>query len=131
MIAKKAKILKFFLLLFYPYMAVYGNPIIPQSHLEEKIDMEPHEDELITTDRMIRLTKKQLEAQERLKILINEIRRNKELFLKGESSKLHAYYMIQAAKESLSIIRAFHLEHLFSSDFMEELALFNQVGTRE
>ena len=90
--------------------------------------MEPREDELVILERMIRLTEEQQKAQIQLKILICNFRKNKELFMKGEPSKLHALYMIESATQAHRIIRTYHLEHLFSSDFIEELALLANIG---
>ena len=125
---KKAKIANFFLTAIFSLNALYAEVQIPETPLIEKIDLEPHEDELDTVKRMILYTKRQEKALKRIETLILEVRRNKEMFLKSEESKLHAYYMIKAARECQTLIRAFHLTHLFSSDFIEELAVFSQVG---
>ncbi len=125
---KKAKTTIFFLIASFTWRLLYADVPIP---LEEKIDLEPHEDESIVIERMIQLTEEQQAAQIKLKFLINEIKHNQKLFLKGDQTKLHAHYMIEAAKESLQIIKKYHLQHLFSSDFMEDLALFSQIGTKE
>ncbi|NGX60291.1 MAG: hypothetical protein KR126chlam3_01462 [Chlamydiae bacterium] len=127
---KKAKIPIIFFSLIIASSALYAELRIPETPLQEKIDLEPHEDELLTVERMIALLEDQLVAQKKIKILIQEMRHNKEMFLKGEESKLHALYMIQAGKECLDLIRAHHLYHLFSSDFMEELAIFTKIGTK-
>jgi hypothetical protein len=127
---KKAKQTSLFLSGLLSLNALYADPLIPENTLSEKINLAPAEDELITIDRIILLTEKQLEAQKKVKDLIEEIRQNQEMFLKGEESKLHARYMLRAAKECLELIRAHHLHHLFSSDFMEELALFSQIGSK-
>ncbi len=130
MFEKNAKSITIFFIANLASFALYAEPQIPQTNLEENFDLEPHEDELLTLDRMISLTEKQQIAQKKLKILINEIRRNKEIFMKGDQSKLHAFYMIRDARESLQLIRQHHLEHLFSSDFMDELALLAQIGSK-
>lgn len=110
---------------------LYSAPFIPDTPFEKKIDLEPHEDELVAIERMILLTEQQQIAQKKLKILLTALRKNKELFLKEGNSRVHARYMLDAAEESLKLIRTYHLDHLFSSDFMEELALFAQVGKKE
>ena len=97
--------------------------------LEERIDLEPQEDELLAVERLIRFAEQQLKDKKQLKILITEMRQNKELFIKGDGSKLHATYMIQAAKKSLRIIRKYHLEQLFAPEFIEELSVFSKVGS--
>lgn len=120
-----------FFTLILTFVGLYADPIIPETPFQKKIDLEPGEDELIAVERVIKMTEKQLEAQCKLKILIAEYRKNRDLFVKEEHSKLHARYMIRAAKEIQQIIRTYHLEHLFSSDFIEELAVLNQVGKKE
>ncbi|NGX26711.1 MAG: hypothetical protein K940chlam6_00636 [Chlamydiae bacterium] len=127
---KKAKTAILFLSSLFAFYPLYADLRIPETPLQEKIDLEPHEDELITIERMIFLTEQQLEAQKKIKNLIKEMRHNKDMFLKGEESKLHAYYMIQAGKQCLDLIRSYHLYPLFSSDFMEELAIFTKIGTK-
>jgi len=131
---KKAKRTIFFLNAFVsPFLglgALYADPQIPENSLNEKINLEPTEDELVTIDRLILLTEKQLKAQKKIKILIGEIRHNKEMFLKGEESKLHAKYMIHAANKCLNLIQSHHLYHLFSSDFLEDLAIYNAIGSK-
>jgi len=128
MFTKKAKIRKLFFILLLLTKGLYAELLIPQSGLSEKIDLEPEEDELLVIDRMIALTEKQQKAQKKLKNLLVSMKKNKELFLAGEPSKMHALYMIKCAEKSLKLIRKYHLQHLFPSDFMEELALFNTIG---
>lgn len=131
MLAKKAKVVTIFLSLFLAPCALYADVKIPEKALIEKIDIEPHEDELVVLDRMISLTEKQQLAQIRLKKILIDLRHNEKQFLKGDHCKLYAHYMIRGAKEALSIIREHHLEHLFSSDFLEEMAIYTKIGTKE
>lgn len=130
MLANKAKYAKIFLLLLFPLVPVYPNPYIPDSPFLESIDIEPSEDELVVIERLIRMTEKQLQAQKRIKILIGQMYHDKELFLKGDQSKIHAKYMIDSASEMLSLIRFYRLQHLFSPEFMEEVTLYNQIGKK-
>lgn len=81
-------------------------------------------------ERLIVLTEKQVMAQKEVKKLILTFRQDKELFLLGDQSKLHAHYMISSASQILALVQTYHLEHLFSSDFMQELALFNKIGKK-
>ncbi len=131
MLAKKAKVVTIFLNLFFAWNALYADVKIPEKALIEKIDIEPDEDELIMLDRMIFLTQNLQQAQVELKKIIVELRLNEEKFLKGDQCKLYAHYMIRGAKEALSIIRTYHLEHLFPSRFIEELAIYTKIGTKE
>lgn len=112
-------------------LGLYADPIIPETPFQKNPDLEPHEDELVVVERLIEMTKKQQIAQEKLKNLITKMRHNQELFLKNEYSKLHAHYMVSAAREIQEIIREYHLEHLFSFEFLEEVALFTQIGKKE
>lgn len=130
MLANKAKYAKIFLLLLFPLISVYPNPHIPDSPFLESIDIEPSEDELVVIERLIRMTEKQLQAQKRIKILIGQMYHDRELFLKGDQSKIHAKYMIDSASEMLSLIRLYRLQHLFSPEFMEEVTLYNQIGKK-
>lgn len=130
MLANKAKYAKIFLLLLFPLVPVYPNPYIPDTPFLESIDIEPSEDELVVIERLIRMTEKQLQAQKRIKILIGQMYHDKELFLKGDQSKIHAKYMIDSASEMLSLIRLYRLQHLFSPEFMEEVTLYNQIGKK-
>lgn len=127
MLANKAKYAKIFLIFLFPIFSVYPNPYIPDSPFLEKLNLEPSENEMIVIDRLIRITEKQLAAQKRIKILIGQMYHDKELFLKGGQSKIHAKYMVDAASEILGLIRLCKLQHLFSSEFMEELTVYDEI----
>ena len=122
---KKAKIL---LTLITAHFALYADVRIPENSLEEKLDLHPQEDEVIVIERVIHLLEKQQKDQKKLKDLIVELRHNQDLFMQGEPTKIHAKLMLKAASESLQIIKKYHLEHLFSSEFLEELAILSSVG---
>lgn len=130
MATNKAKYAKIFLILLFPLVSVYPNPYIPDSPFLEKIDVEPSENEMVVIDRLIRMTEKQLSAQKRIKILIGQMYHDKELFLKGDQSKIHAKYMIASASEILALIRQYKLQHLFSLEFMEELTVYNEMRSK-
>lgn len=104
--------------------------MVPKTHWPEHLDLEPQEDELVAIERMIELTDRQLAAQKRIKNNLVELKRAQEMFIKADGSKLHAHYMITAAKEILSLIDQFQLSHLFSSGFIEELTILTQFGTK-
>ena len=59
MLVKKAKVITIFLSAFLTWDSLYPDVKIPEKGLVEKIDVEPHEDELLVIDRMISLTEKQ------------------------------------------------------------------------
>lgn len=116
--------------MLFPSFSVYPNPYIPDSPFLETIDLEPSEDEGVVIDRLIRMTKKQLQAQERIKILLSQLHHDKELFLKGDQSKLHAKYMIDSAHEMLCLICSYKLQHLFSKEFIEELTFYSEISKK-
>ena len=117
-----------FFTLILTSIALYAEPVIPETFFQKKIDLEPQEDEVVAVERMLNILSSQEEALLRIKDLIIDLRKNKEYFLKGDLSKLHARYILEGAAEILSLVRAYHLEHLFSSDFMEDLAVYSQIG---
>ncbi|NGX45212.1 MAG: hypothetical protein K940chlam2_00355 [Chlamydiae bacterium] len=129
MLEKKTRLGIFILMLsMAPLMS---GAVVPTQILIKSLNVEPAEDELVTIEKLLRATKKQLEVQEQLKILINRFNEEKELFVKGAKSKLHARYMISTAAHIDHKIRQHGMEPLFASDFLEELALFTAIGKKE
>ena len=109
-------------------IALYAEGPIQENRDEQKRAIHVYEDELIVVDRVITLLELQQKDQRQLKILIAELRHNQELFMKGDQTKYHAKLMLKAARQSLAIINKYHLRHLFSSEFLEELAVLSQIG---
>ena len=126
---KKAKMLRSLFPLLGLQFALYADAPIRENRDEEKKSSHLYEGELIVMDRLIDLHKKQVADQEQLKCLIVELKHNQELFMKGDQSKIHARLMLKAARQSLRIIEKQRLQHLFSPEFLEELAILSQVGT--
>ena len=108
-----------------------GEPMVPTQTLIKSLDIEPAEDEIVTIERLLVATEKQLACQKQIKNLMTRFKDEKELFMKGESSKLHARYMISTASQMHRLICNHGMERLFASDFLEELALFTAIGKKE
>jgi len=124
----KAKTLYIFFGFTGLQIALYAEGPIQENREQQKRALHLYEDELIVVERVISLLEMQQRDQRKLKILIRELCHNQELFMKGDQTKYHAQMMLKAARESLSIIEKYHLNHLFSSEFLEELAVLCQIG---
>jgi hypothetical protein len=120
-----------FFTLILTFGALYAEPIIPESFFQKKIDLEPQEDEEVAVERILSLLARQQEELFKIKKLIIELKQSKEIFIKGDLSKLHARFIVETARKILALVRENHLEHLFSSDFMEDLAVYAQIGKHD
>lgn len=101
-----------------------------RNSLSEKINVNPIEDEIVLIEDLLRSTEKQLEIQKKLKILMIEFKKQKDLFIKGLQSKKHASLMVVTASKIMDLISSGHLQHLFSSEYLEELALFTSIANK-
>ena len=129
MLENKTKQLIFILIVWgVPLMS---EPVFPAQNLIKSLNIEPAEDELVTIERLLQATQKQVAIQEQLKNLMIRLQREKDLFIKGDQSKLHARYMISTAAQIYRTIRVHGMQSLFASDFLEELALFTSIGKRD
>lgn len=86
------------------------------------------EDEVARVDHLIDATRIKLSQQQELKEMILLFRDQEEEFFRGNQSKSHAKKMVDSARRILEIIKSAHLEHLFSSEYLEELALFSSIA---
>ena len=86
------------------------------------------EDEVARIDHLIAATEEKLDQQKALRKLILLLHDQEEQFFKGDQSKAHAKKMVDSARQILEIIQKSHLEHLFSSEYLEELALFSSIA---
>lgn len=84
--------------------------------------------EVAAVDRLIGVTEQKLEAQKKLKDLMVAFEVHKERFSKGEQSKEHALRMVKSARQILEVITAEHMQHLFSSEYMDELVMFSSIA---
>lgn len=86
------------------------------------------EDEIARIDHLIEATQVKLQQQKELKELVRLFQQQEERFFKGDQSKGHAAKMVSTARQILERIKEAHLEHLFSSEYLEELALFSSIA---
>jgi hypothetical protein len=87
-------------------------------------------DELTILDGLIKRTQKQLASQMQLKDLMIQFKVQKQLFTQGNQSKKHAFEMVKTASQILDILGNEQLKHLFSTDYLEELALFSSIASK-
>jgi hypothetical protein len=86
------------------------------------------EDEIARIDHLIAATEEKVVQQRALRELMLRLQVQEEQFFKGDQSKAHAKKMVDSASQVLELIKASHLEHLFSSTYLEELALFSSIA---
>lgn len=89
------------------------------------------EEEVNKVKCLIQATEKQLSKQKELQkeMILFEVQ--KEQFILGEQTIAHTTTMIKTATHILSLIAENHLNYLFTSDYMEELALFTSIGAKK
>ena len=88
-------------------------------------------DEIKAIDSLIVQTEKQLQVQKELKEQMVLFKKQKEEFLKGKETKAHAATMLMNANKILETINQNNLQHLFSSDYLEELAFFSSIASKQ
>lgn len=88
------------------------------------------DEEIAAVDHLIASTQKHLSIQHSLKEKMIQFNDQKERFILGEQSKQHATKMVHTAKEILKIIKDEKLQYLFSSQYLEELALFSSIAEK-
>lgn len=86
------------------------------------------QDEISQVSHLIEATQEKLSKQKELKALMLIFQEQEEQFFLGDQSKTHAAKMVHSARQILEMIKAYHLEHLFSSEYMEELTLFSSIA---
>lgn len=86
------------------------------------------EDEIARIDHLIAVTEEKIIEQKALRELMKRLHEQEEQFFKGDQSKVHAKKMVDSASQILEIIKGSHLEHLFSSEYLEELAFFSSIA---
>jgi hypothetical protein len=94
---------------------------------EERI-VAPAEDEVETLQHLIALTEHQLTVQKQLRNLMTDFKKQKDRFFKGDQSRKHSLKMVKTARNILQIVTESHLQHLYSSEYMEELTLFSSIA---
>lgn len=89
-----------------------------------------HEHDIAAVEHLIQITTLQLEKQKELKALMLEFREQQDQFFQGDQSKAHASKMVITAHKILEMIKQSRIHHLFSSDYLEELALFSSIANK-
>lgn len=90
----------------------------------------PKEDEVAVMEYLIESTQKNLSTQKTLKEKILLLSEQKERFILGEQNKQHASRMVHTALEVYEIIKEHRLQYLFTSQYLEELALFSSIARK-
>lgn len=96
--------------------------------IDPEIVASPAEDELETMKHLITVTEQQLAVQKQLRNLMAEFKKQKDRFFKGDQSNKHSFKMVKTASTILQIINDNHLQHLCSSEYLEELTLFSSIA---
>lgn len=86
------------------------------------------QDELMVLDQLIETTQKNLNAQLLLKGMMFEFFQTREAFLTNPESGKLATSLVKKATRLHNHVDKEHLSHLFSTEFLTELAFYNQVG---
>jgi hypothetical protein len=86
------------------------------------------QDEIEVLEELIHVTKTNLEGQESLLKKMGEFKKAREAFLIDPESGKLATALVKRAMQLQLLLEREHLSHLFSSDFLTELAFYNQVG---
>jgi hypothetical protein len=90
----------------------------------------PKEDEVAVMEYLIEATEKNLLMQKVLKEKILLFSEQKERFMLGEQSKQYASQMVRTAFEIYEIVKEHRLQYLFTSQYLEELALFSSIARK-
>ena len=109
-------------------MALFS-PLIAEKK-EESIPLFIVEDEVVIIDRLIEATENQLESHKKLKKMMEEFKKQKEMFAIGQQSKERAWRMVRMASGILSAIESENLQRLFDASYLEELAFFSSIADK-
>ena|ERR1700722_220755 len=123
------KILKFLFTLAL-CVAYAENPtlLVPQSALMETALPLSEDDEVKVIDQLITATARELEAQKQMKELMLQFKRQREEFVQGNQTKVHAGKMVRTARQIYELVTSHHLEHLFAKDYLDELTFFSSIA---
>lgn len=88
---------------------------------EESIDL---------VKQLIEATEKSLDDQKRLLTQLEEFYRARALFVEDSQNSRAGAALVRAAMRINKQLEEEHLSHLFTSEFLEEIRFFNQVGDR-
>ncbi len=104
--------MRFLLATLFIFSSLYGAP----------------QDEIEVIQELIQGTKKNLESQQHLLNLTLSFNNAREDFLENPDSARFASKLVKEAVQLQNHLVKEHLTHLFSAEFLEELAFYNQVG---
>ncbi len=82
-------------------------------------------------DLLIAQSEKQLLVQKELREHMLLFHSHKEQFMRGNQTKIQAARMVKTASRVLETITKNHLAHLFSSEYLEELAFFSSIAGKQ
>jgi len=102
--------------------------MIPKSSLIENPIALSSQNELEVIGNLILSTQGQLEKQIELKRIMIEFNQQEEDFVNGLQTKAHAAKMVRTARKILEMITDLHLQHLFLSQYMDELTVFASIA---
>jgi hypothetical protein len=112
-----------------PVFAAVQPPLaVPKMEVPEEKVVEVRVNEIEAVDHLIAATSEKLEQQKQLKKLMDLFREQEERFFQGDQSKEHSLKMVNCARQILDLIKKAHIENLFSSEYIEELALFSSIA---
>ena len=119
--------------LFFLYFVSFchaENPtlLIPQSSLLDVNLPLGEEDEIKIVEQLIAATTAQLESEKHLKELMLQFKKQREEFVQGNQTKMHAGRMERTARQIYETIADNHLEHLFAKDYLDELTFFSSIA---
>lgn len=111
-------------------LSLSGSVLFTQVHSEET-SLSVTEDEIEVLDQLIAATDRKAVAQKKLRNVMIDFKKQKERFFKGDQTKKHSFLMVKTASQILRVIQENHLQHLFASDYLEELALFSSIAEKQ
>ena len=87
-------------------------------------------DEVSAVEELISVTKDKLAEEEKLKKLLLDFRLCRAQFSHNSESKELAFKLVSTARKILEIVKNEHLEHLFPSDYLEEITFFSSIAAK-
>lgn len=86
--------------------------------------------ELATLDQLIAVTQRNVEAQRLLRCQLIDYQQLQTRYLRNPDDKDVLFRLIKTAQKAMNTIKNEELTHLFSSEFLSELNLFAQIGSK-
>jgi len=85
-------------------------------------------DEIATLETLIVTTKIQLERQQQALVLLKQFQQVRTAFIASSDDAKLGTQLVRVAMQLHQVIQESHLNQLFSKEFLEEIAFFNDVG---